>query len=80
MTDPKYLTQVLTREANYARNTKALDSAGVSYTPLDGGKRLLIEGKYDFWPSTGVYISRVTKKKHHGLNALLKELYDHRNK
>ena len=57
---------------DYALNT--LKEKRIPFRKNNGGIHLVIDCRFDYWPTTGKFINRVTKKKGRGLINLLKEV------
>lgn len=62
------------REANKYQSMKWLEAAGIEYQILSPHGPHLRIGSYDFWPTTGKYINRLTKKTGRGILNLLKNI------
>lgn len=68
------------RASNRERSASLLDSEGVKYLTKNAGAHLIVEGRdetVDFWPGTGLFITRRTKKRGRGVRNLLKVLHVH---
>lgn len=59
------------KERNKIMSTNNLISNKVRFESKNNGNHLVVENTYDFWPSTGVFINRKTKKKSRGVRELL---------
>jgi len=59
------------RSANLGSSVELLTSSGVPFEKLSE-YHYLVAGRYDFWPSTGLFIDRKTKSKSRGILELLK--------
>jgi hypothetical protein len=59
------------RSANLESSVELLTNSGVSFEKLSE-HHYLVAGRYDFWPSTGLFIDRKTKSKSRGIFELLK--------
>jgi hypothetical protein len=46
------------RRENMASSTAELQARGIPFTSHNGGVHLVVAGAWDFWPSTGLWISR----------------------
>lgn len=57
---------------NHASSIALLDKHGVQYETLT--EHHLRIGEFDFWPSTGMYIQRKTKRRGRGIFGLLRRL------
>ena len=65
------------RAQNTASSTQLLIDKGVKFESVNHGVQLIIkqgDTTYDFWPSTGLYISRTPQRRGRGVFNLLKEL------
>jgi hypothetical protein len=66
--------QVAKRGHNAESSTKILKNKGVSFESKNNGAHLIVENRFDFWPSTGLFIERKTNRKGRGVFNLLKLL------
>ena len=62
------------RERNREYSAKILLEAGISFESKNGGAHLIVEGKYDFWPGTGLWRSRLSQAKGRGVTKLIARL------
>ena len=65
------------RLSNKLKSTMILRSKGVEFHSKNNGSHLIVDsgdGLIDFWPSTGKYQIRKTKRFGRGVKNLLKEL------
>lgn len=65
------------RKSNLEKTTNLLKSKGVSFESKNNGVHLIVkqnEMVFDFYPSTGLFIDRTTKKHSRGVFHLLKKL------
>jgi len=65
------------RTSNTEKSTKILMQNNIKYVSNNNGVHLIVTGKnglYDYWPSTGLFIDRQTKKRRRGVFNLLKEV------
>ena len=46
------------RRQNLEENTAFLKARGISFTSHNQGFHLIVENRFDFWPSTGKYLER----------------------
>lgn len=63
------------RASNRARSTQILINFGVKFESKNMGAHLVVncrKGIIDFWPGTGKFITRETKKQGRGVRHLLK--------
>ena len=59
---------------NLEASTKMLEDAGIQLIKKNGGVHLIVDGAFDFWPSTGLFINRATQKQGRGVKNLIKAL------
>lgn len=68
------------REHNKRYSTKVLSSKRIKFRAVNNGYHLIIEQNpddlIDFWPSTGLWKTRISNKKDRGLKSLLEYLND----
>ncbi len=65
------------RQSNMEKSTKILMDNGIRFHSRNGGIHLIVFGQvkeFDYWPSTGKFINRKTKKAGRGVFNLIKEL------
>lgn len=62
----------LRKKLNLERSLKILHKEGIEFSMLTDYQVRI--GDYDFWPSTGLFLNRVTQKKGRGVFTLLKIL------
>lgn len=65
------------KQDNLAKSTSLLVERGVAFESHNGGVHLVVSGSkglIDFWPSTGKYITRYSRKDGRGVHNLIKEL------
>lgn len=62
------------RRRNTEWSTLKLIREGVAFTSHNNGAHLVVEERWDFWPSTGLYIDRVTGDRARGVHKLLKKV------
>lgn len=60
------------RRTNLQSSTEIIKKAGIPFTSKNNGIHLIVMERWDFWPSTGLFIDRQTKKKGRGVFNLLK--------
>jgi hypothetical protein len=60
------------RCSNTIHSTEILKRAGVQFESYNNGAHLIVSGKFDFWPSTGLFIDRITRKRNRGIHNLLR--------
>ena len=63
------------KQANKANGTEKIKRSGYSFVTHNDGLHIVIENRVDYWPSTGKFIDRQTKRKGRGILPLLKYLY-----
>lgn len=61
------------REENTRSSTEVLRSQGIVFESKNNGAHLIV-GDFDFWPSTGLFIHRKTKKKGRGVFNLIEKV------
>jgi hypothetical protein len=54
------------RAENHQRSVELLESSGIEYQKLSD-YHYLVAGTYDYWPSTGLFVNRSTKKRGRGI-------------
>lgn len=59
------------RRENTAASTAMLREAGVEFESKNGGTHLIVMGKIDFWPGTGLWIERGTDRRRRGVRGVL---------
>ena len=59
------------RERNRAASTAILRRVGIPFESKNDGAHLIVLYAIDFWPGTGLWIVRKTKKKGRGVRNLL---------
>ncbi len=63
------------RAENTDRSTEILVIAGIPFVSKNNGAHLIVDGRYDFWPSTGLWMERdgrgAKRKKHRGIRSLI---------
>ena len=63
------------RRSNTEHSTRWLIQKGIKFKSNNGGAHLVIDepntGIIDFWPATGLWIPRSTKKKSRGIRPLV---------
>jgi len=60
------------RRSNLDRSTGIMECSGVPFASKNNGVHLIVADRWDYWPSTGLFIDRHTKKKGRGVNNLLR--------
>ena len=60
------------KQSNLEYNTNVLLEKGICFVSKNNGVHLIVENAFDFYPSTGLFINRKTKKKGRGIKNLLK--------
>jgi len=60
------------RSANRQSSAEMLRGAGIAFEERNGGAHLIVEGRVDFWPGTGLWIQRGTNSKQRGVQALIR--------
>lgn len=62
------------RANNRDRSTEMLVIAGIPFVSKNNGAHLIVDGRFDFWPGTGLWMERggsVKRKKHRGIRSLI---------
>ena len=60
------------RRSNLDSSTGIMERSGVPFVSKNNGVHLIVADRWDYWPSTGLFIDRRTKKKGRGVNNLLR--------
>jgi hypothetical protein len=64
----------LKRASNRELSADYLKAYGISFESKNNGAHLIVMNKIDFWPGTGRWIVRATKKRGFGVKNLVKRL------
>lgn len=59
------------RANNRDRSTEILVLAGVPFVSKNNGAHLIVDGRFDFWPGTGLWKERDARRKGRGIRSLL---------
>jgi hypothetical protein len=59
------------RRSNTESSTSIIEGSGIPFESKNNGAHLIVAGRWDYWPSTGLFIDRETKKKGRGVFNLL---------
>lgn len=59
------------RASNRESSAKMLVEAGIPFESKNGGAHLIVAGKYDFYPGTGLWIARGDSYRHRGVRSLI---------
>lgn len=62
------------RARNRENSAALLEEAGIKFESKNLGAHLIVEGRYDFWPGTGLWIKRGTKRKRRGVHKLIEQI------
>lgn len=62
------------RAANRENGLKLLQEAGIAFEVKNGGAHLVVEGRYDYWPGTGLWMCRGDKTKRRGVHRLIERI------
>lgn len=62
------------RARNRRRSSEILQEKGWRFETRNEGAHLIVEGRWDFWPGTGLFIDRKTKARKRGVFNLMKVL------
>jgi hypothetical protein len=63
------------RAANLDSSTDILGRSGIPYVSKNNGVHLIVANKWDYWPSTGLFIERGTGRKGRGVRNLMRSYY-----
>jgi len=61
------------RRNNKDQSTRQLVASGLSFESKNNGVHLIVRSRWDFWPSTGLYVDRKTGKRRRGVRNLLRD-------
>ena len=59
------------RSANRETSAQALFTAGIEFATKNGGAHLIVAGRFDFWPGTGLWVERGTNRQCRGVRSLI---------
>lgn len=59
------------RARNRERSAQMLRDAGITFEERNAGAHLVVAGRYDFWPGTGLWVARGDKTKRRGVHSLV---------
>jgi len=59
------------RAANRDASTLMLKNAGIPFESKNDGAHLIVAGRYDFWPGTGLWQARGERTKQRGVHRLI---------
>lgn len=62
------------RASNRYHSAAMLTRAGIAFESKNGGAHLIVEGRYDFWPGTGLWMARGDRAKRYGVKNLIRRL------
>lgn len=62
------------RYQNKTSSTEILIKHEIPFVSKNNGVHLIVSNRYDYWPSTGLYINRKTGKRKRGVFNLIKEI------
>lgn len=60
------------RAANRDSSASLLIANGIKFAERNMGAHLIVEGRIDFWPGTGLWIDRNDHKHHRGVMKLIR--------
>ena len=60
------------RNNNKISSTGILTSRGIDFISKSNGVHLVVKNRWDFWPSTGLFIDRKNQKRGRGIKNLLR--------
>jgi hypothetical protein len=61
------------RRDNTIASTKILNDRGITFISKNNGAHLIV-GRYNFWPSTGLFADRKTNQRGRGVFNLIKKI------
>lgn len=59
------------RAGNRDASAQMLKQAGIPFESQNGGAHLIVAGRYDFWPGTGLWQARGEATKQRGVRRLI---------
>ena len=62
------------RAQNRGSSADLLRAAGIPFESKNGGAHLIVAGRYDFWPGTGLWMARGERTKRRGVRKLIARL------
>ena len=62
------------RAQNRESSAEILRAAGIPFESKNSGAHLIVAGRYDFWPGTGLWVARGERTKHRGVRKLIARL------
>lgn len=62
------------RADNRDRSTEMLVIAGIPFVSKNNGAHLIVDGRFDFWPGTGLWMERGKSKKNRGIRSLIERI------
>ena len=62
------------RARNRDSSARILAEAGMAFESKNNGAHLVVEGRYDFWPGTGLWMARGEKTKRRGVKNLIQRI------
>ena len=62
------------RATNRNQSARLLTEAGIPFESKNGGAHLIVAGRYDFWPGTGLWMARGDKAKQRGVVKLVRRI------
>ena len=62
------------KDKNLKNAIAKLDKESIPYEVKGNGIHFVVDGRFDYWPTTGKYINRKTKKSGRGIFNLLKQV------
>lgn len=60
------------RRDNTIKSTRLLKLANVEFVSKNNGAHLIVLNRWDYWPSTGLFIDRSNQKRGRGITNLLR--------
>lgn len=59
------------RASNREYSARLLTEAGIAFETRNDGAHLIVAGRYDFWPGTGLWMVRGDRTKNRGVRKLI---------
>ena len=67
------------RRKNRKNGLEKVEKKGLRYTVHNDGAHIVIAGRIDYWPGTGLFKDRITGKRGRGVKKLMKHITDEYN-
>ena len=62
------------RARNRGDSALMLTESGIPFAVHNAGAHLIVAGRIDFWPGTGLWMERKSNKRHYGVRGLIKHV------